>query len=157
MSPAFSAMKIALEHPDQPEVIRLIGELDAYQMPLYPPESHHGIDIRALARPNVLFAVVRDGQGQAFGCGAVVLNPGFGEIKRMFVRPEGRGQGVAAALLSFLEAEAIARGCRRFTLETGVRQPEALGLYARAGYVPCGPFGDYAPDPLSVFMHKPVA
>ena len=52
------------------------------------------------------------------------------------------------------EAEAAARGCRLYVLETGVSQPAALALYARAGYVPGGPFGDYAADPLSVFMTK---
>jgi putative acetyltransferase len=39
-------------------------------------------------------------------------------------------------------------------LETGIRQPEALGLYEQAGYKRRGPFGDYAEDPLSVFMQK---
>ena len=52
-------VSIALESPDQPEVIALIDELDAYQKPLYPPESHHGIDLAALSRTNVLFAVAR--------------------------------------------------------------------------------------------------
>lgn len=52
-------MRIALESPDQPEVIALIDAPDAYQIPLYPAESHHGIDIAALCRPEVLFAVAR--------------------------------------------------------------------------------------------------
>lgn len=150
-------MNIALESPTQAEVIRLIDELDAYQKPLYPPESHHGIDIEALSQPNVLFAVVRDARGVAVGCGAIVLQPEFGEIKRMYVRPENRGGGIAMALLTWLEGEAIARDCRRFVLETGVSQPEALALYGRAGYVRCGPFGTYAEDPLSVFMQKDAA
>ncbi|MGE8366883.1 GNAT family N-acetyltransferase [Cupriavidus sp.] len=150
-------MNIALESPTQAEVIRLIDELDAYQKPLYPPESHHGIDIEALSQPNVLFAVVRDARGVAVGCGAIVLQPEFGEIKRMYVRPENRGGGIAMALLTRLEGEAIARDCPRFVLETGVSQPEALALYGRAGYVRCGPFGTYAEDPLSVFMQKDAA
>lgn len=150
-------MNIALESPRQAEVIRLIDELDAYQKPLYPPESHHGIDIDALSQPNVLFAVVRDQQGTAVGCGAMVLQPEFGEIKRMFVRPANRGGGIAMRLLATLEKEAKGRACPRFVLETGVSQPEALALYARAGYAKCGPFGDYADDPLSVFMQKDAA
>ncbi|WP_458766481.1 GNAT family N-acetyltransferase [Cupriavidus basilensis] len=150
-------MNIALESPRQVEVIRLIDELDAYQKPLYPPQSHHGIDIDALSQPNVLFAVVRDQQGTAVGCGAMVLQPEFGEIKRMFVRPANRGGGIAMRLLATLEKEAVTRACPRFVLETGVSQPEALALYARAGYLRCGPFGDYADDPLSVFMQKDAA
>lgn len=147
-------MPIALESPNQPEVLALIDALDAYQKPLYPPESHHGIDLDALCRPEVLFAVARNGQGRAVGCGAIVLGPDFGELKRMFVQPAQRGQGLSKALLGFLETQAQARGCRVFALETGIHQAEALGLYARAGYRRCGPFGDYADDPLSVFMTK---
>lgn len=153
-------MHIALESARQPDVIRLIDELDAYQIPLYPIESHHGIDLDALSRPDVLFAVIRDAAGTAVGCGAVVLctdDGDYGELKRMYVRPAQRGQGLARRLLAFLEAAAQQRGCRVFRLETGIRQPEALGLYAKAGYAGRGPFGSYGPDPLSVFMEKRVA
>jgi putative acetyltransferase len=68
-------MRLALERPDQPEVLTLIDALDAYQQPLYPPPSHHGIDIAALLQPQVVFAVARDDAGAAIGCGAVVLGP----------------------------------------------------------------------------------
>jgi len=149
-------MRIALERPDQPEVLSLIAELDAYQTVLYPPESHHGIDINALGQSNVLFAVARNTEGHAIGCGAVVLKPTFGELKRMFVRPQHRGHGIAKALLAFLEAEAVTAECRLLMLETGISQPEALGLYARSGYARCGPFASYTNDPLSVFMQKRV-
>jgi putative acetyltransferase len=149
-----SALRIALESAAQPEVRRLIDALDDYQKPLYPAESHHGIDIAALSKPNVLFVVARTATQQAVGCGAVVLGPAYGELKRMWVNPDYRGQGIGRAVLDYLEAQARLRGCARFTLETGVRQPEALTLYERAGYQRCGPFGDYAEDPHSVFMHK---
>jgi putative acetyltransferase len=147
-------MRVALEHPAQPEVLALIEELDAYQAALYPPESNHGIGVEALARPGVLFAVARDEEGAAVGCGALVLGEDHGELKRMYVRPGRRGLGVGKALLAFLEAEASRRGCTRFMLETGISQPEALRLYERSGYARRGPFGTYAADPLSVFMHK---
>jgi putative acetyltransferase len=133
-----------------------VDELDAYQEPLYPPESHHGIDIAALGQPNVLFAVVRSADGAAIGCGAVVLGADYGEIKRMFVRPQHRGRGISKALLVFLEAEAMAKGCTLLMLETGVSQPEALRLYESAGYIRRGPFGNYVEDPLSIFMYKPI-
>jgi putative acetyltransferase len=150
-------MNIALEHPDQPDVIQLVEALDAYQKPLYPPECHYGIDIAALSAAHVLFAVARDQRGAAVGCGAIVLESAYGELKRMFVRPEHRGQGVAAKVLAFLENTAVARGCKQFTLETGISQPEALAFYARAGYVERGPFGNYPADPFSVFMEKTPA
>jgi len=147
-------MRIGLEPPGQPEVIALIDALDAYQRPMYPPESHHGIDLEALSRPNVLFAVARDASGRAIACGAIVLESGYGEIKRMYVMPEERGRGIARALLRFLEEAAAARGVASFALETGNRQHEAIALYEHAGYVNCEPFGEYQPDPHSVFMRK---
>lgn len=150
-------MHITLEAPDQPEVLALIEELDAYQKPLYPAESHHGIDIAALSRPAVIFAVARDDSGRAVGCGAIVLEAGHGELKRMYTRPGLRGQGVASALLRRLETEALARGCRHFVLETGYLQAAAIALYERFGYRRRGPFGDYVDDPNSVFMHKAAA
>jgi putative acetyltransferase len=145
---------IALETADQPEVIALIAELDAYQDALYPPESRHALDLAALTQPDVLFAVARTAAGQAVGCGAVVLDAEAGELKRLFVSPAARGQGLAQRLLARLEAEAVGRGCQLLQLETGPYQPEALGLYARCGYERRGPFGGYADDPLSVFMEK---
>lgn len=150
-------MHIHFESPDQPEVIALIAELDAYQDGLYPPESRHALDLRALMQPHVIFAVARAGDGQAVGCGAVVLGPAYGELKRMYVRAGARGRGVAARLLAELEAAAQARGCWRLKLETGPYQPEALGFYARSGYERRGPFGSYVDDPLSVFMQKSLA
>jgi putative acetyltransferase len=150
-------MNIAFESPDQPEVIALIAELDAYQDTLYPPESRHALDLSLLKQPNVLFAVARDSAGRAIGCGAIVLRPEFGELKRMYVSPRGRGQGVAKKLLALLELQAIGAGCKLLKLETGPHQPEALALYDSAGYERRGPFGDYTNDPLSVFMQKHLA
>lgn len=150
-------IRLDLERPDQPEVERLIDALDAYQRPLYPAESHHGIDLTALREPSVLFAVARGSNDAPLACGAVKLEAGYGELKRMYTTPAHRGLGVGKALLTFLESEAQARGCTRFTLETGYLQNEALGLYARAGYSRCAPFGDYVEDPNSVFLQKTVA
>lgn len=147
-------MPVAIETPDQPDVRALIDALDRYQSALYPAQSNHLLDLAALMQPNVLFAVARDEQGIAQGCGAVVMNPEYGEIKRMFVRPEVRGQGIAAELLKFLEVSAQASSCYRLMLETGIRQPEAIALYRRFGYAQCGPFNGYRDDPLSLFMEK---
>ena len=148
-------MQITIESPGQPDVIQLIEELDAYQTQLYPPESNHLVDIDSLTKPNVLFAVVRNESDTAIGCGAVLIGKDFAELKRMFVLPEYRGRGIAKSLLRFLESEAKARGATVFTLETGISQSEAIALYEKSGYVRCEPFGDYKPDPLSVFMKKP--
>jgi len=150
-------MTIAFESPDQPEVIALVAELDAYQDTLYPPQSRHSLDLASMKQPNVLFAVARDHTGHAIGCGAIVLHPEFGELKRMYVSPRGRGRGIARKLLALLESQAIGSGCKVLKLETGPYQHEALALYASAGYERRGPFGDYTNDPLSVFMQKHIA
>ena len=152
--PTNRSATITLESPDQPEVIALIAELDAYQDTLYPPENRYALDLNSLKQTNVLFAVARDGNGLAIGCGAIVIGTEFGELKRMYVSPHGRGQGIARKLLALLESHAINAGCRLFTLETGPYQPEALALYVSAGYERRGAFGDYVDDPMSVFMQK---
>jgi putative acetyltransferase len=149
-------LAIGQEPPNQPDVMALIEALDAYANALYPPESNHLLDIAALSDPAVAFLVVRDG-GEAVGCGAVLRDPrGFGEVKRMYVRRGERGRGIGRRMLA--EIEAIARGGRlpMLRLETGIHNTEALALYRRAGFEECSAFGDYAPDPLSVFMEKRV-
>ncbi len=149
-----TVMQIALESADQPDVRSLIDALDAYQGALYPAASNYHLSVDALVQPNVLFAVARDADGVALGCGAVVLLDGYGELKRMFVPAEQRGRGIATAIITFLEAHAVQRNGLLLRLETGIHQPEAHGLYARAGYERRGPYGDYPDDPLSVFMEK---
>lgn len=150
-------MHIAFEDPDQADIIALIAELDAYQGSLYPPEACYTLDIAALAQPQVRFAVARDADGVARGCAAVVLGGDYGEIKRMYVQPALRGQGVAALLLQQLTAAAQAAGCPALMLETGPLQPAALAFYAAQGFERCAAFGDYPDHPLSVFMRKPLA
>ncbi|QPF72099.1 GNAT family N-acetyltransferase [Roseateles sp. DAIF2] len=150
-------MQIRLESPAQPDIAQLIAELDAYQHELYPPESVYALDLNALQAERVRFAVVRDAAGRALGCGAVVLGQDFAEIKRMYVHPDARGQGLARRLLARLEDEAQAAGSPALMLETGPYQTEALALYEACGFARRGPFGDYRDDPYSVFMHKPLA
>lgn len=147
-------MQVALEHPDQPDVISLIAELDAYQDTLYPAEARYALDLASLCQPHVLFAVARAPEGHAVGCCAIVLLPAYGEVKRLYVQPQVRGSGVASQLIQALEAEARARGCPVLMLETGPYQAEALAFYARHGYARCGPFGEYPAHELSVFMSK---
>lgn len=149
-------MHIALESVDQPDIVALIDALDAYQGALYPAESNYHLSVEALKASNVLFAVVRDDAGVVIGCGAVVLFDDYGELKRMFVPQAQRGRGVAKAIITYLEAHAVQRNCQLLRLETGIHQPEALSLYASAGYERRGPYGDYPEDPLSVFMEKAI-
>jgi len=137
-------------------VVPLIEALDAYATALYPPESNHLLDVGSLSDAAVSFLVAR-AEGEAIGCGAVLRDPrGWGEVKRMFVRPNQRGKGIGVRVLAELEALVIGSGLTLLRLETGIHNREALALYRRAGFTERGPFGDYASDPLSVFMEKRV-
>jgi len=147
------AIMLAIESPRQPEVQRMLEALDAYQSTLYPPESNHFLDVEGLAAPNVRFIVARRG-GVAVGCGALRIDVGYGELKRMYVVPAARGHRLGRLILDRIEAEARRAGLLCLRLETGIHQPEALALYRAAGYAEREAFGEYAADPLSVFMEK---
>jgi putative acetyltransferase len=88
--------------------------------------------------------------GRDVACGGLrLLAPGVGEVKRMYVDPSVRGQGCARALLRALLDHARARGLHEVRLETGLLQPEAIGLYASEGFTPIAPYGYYKDEPLS--------
>jgi putative acetyltransferase len=72
----------------------------------------------------------------------------------MHTAEAARGRGVGSALVRHIVAEARTQGMRRLSLETGSWPYflPARALYARHGFVECGPFGDYREDPNSVFM-----
>ena len=148
------AIRIDVETTVQEDVVEMIKALDCYLDSLYPSGSNYLLSLDSLMGESVRFLVARV-DGVAAGCGALVLDePGYAEIKRMYVKPEARRLGVGVAILRELESLARQEKRRCIRLETGVHQPEALALYRRAGYVERGPFGDYPADPLSVFMEK---
>jgi putative acetyltransferase len=149
-----SIMIITHESPNQPDIVALLDQLDAYCGGLYPAESNHLMDIASLMLPGVVFLVARDDGGRAAGCGAFVERGDYAEVKRMFVDPSLRGQGAGARLLADIARRASAAGITCLRLETGIYQPEAIGLYERSGFVRCAPFGEYQPDPLSLFMER---
>jgi putative acetyltransferase len=147
-------LAIARENPNQPDVLALLHESDAFSAARYPPESQHLIDPAALSRPDVRFLVARR-SGRAVGCGALVLTGDCSaELKRMIVAETARGQGVGRTILEQLEATARREHVRIIHLETGIYNDAALRTYRAAGYRACGPFGTYAVDPLSVFLQK---
>jgi GNAT superfamily N-acetyltransferase len=89
------------------------------------------------------------------GCGGLIrVDASLAEVKRMFVRPAYQRRGIGRAVLSAIEARASELGFRELRLETGVRQPEALGLYRSSGWseIPCYP--PYAGATLSVCFGK---
>jgi putative acetyltransferase len=103
-------------------------------------------------------AVVAYVDGQAVGCGAFKpFQENTVEIKRMFVRPEFRGQQIAQAILAELENWAREIGSSLCVLETGLKQPEAIRLYQRSGYARIPNYGQYAGIENSVCLQKQIA
>jgi putative acetyltransferase len=149
-------MPILRETPDQPEVIAMLDQLDAYCGELYPAESNHLMDIASLTKSDVVFLVARDDAGKAVGCGACVNRGAYGEVKRMYVDPAQRGKGTGRKLLDAIVDEGRSQGLSSLKLETGIYQPEAISLYEKYGFTYIPPFGDYQLDPLSVFMEKAI-
>ena len=104
--------------------------------------------------PGAAFVVAYE-DGLPIGCGAICpLEPGIGEIHRMFVEREARGRGIARRILDELERIAPELEYRAIRLETGTRQPYAIKLYEKAGYDRIAPYGQYRNDPLSLCFEK---
>ena len=147
---------ITSERPDTADAKALIDELEAHLATLYPRESRHGYSVEKLLAQEVAFFLVRDNETPV-GCGGIQLfGTDYGELKRMYVRPQFRGLGFAKLLLNHLAGYARSRGVRLLRLETGIHQHAAIGLYERAGFHSIRPFGDYADDPLSRFYEKRI-
>ena len=147
--------EIQIENPRATGVPELIAALDDYLSSLYPPTSNHFLDLDQLSQRDIRLFVARL-EGSPLACGALRIARDYGEVKRMYVSPAARGAGLGRAILARIESEAQREGLRVMRLETGNRQTEALALYRSAGYVDCGPFGEYGPDPISRFMEKRI-
>lgn len=154
MSSAISGISVSRVAASDPAVRTLIEELDAYQAALYPSESNHLLDFETLSAPQMhLFSVSVDGEMK--GCGGFWSHDGYAEVKRLYIHPSARGLGLGKKLMTYIEDQMRFEGFKLAKLETGIAQPEALGLYRAMGYALCAPFGDYpTDDPLSVFMQK---
>lgn len=146
---------IRAESAGAPDVLALLAASDAYHAALYPAESNHLLDAAALAADGARLLVARAADGTALGTGSVLpRGADWGELKRMYVADAARGLKLGRRLLGALEAEARHLGLSILRLETGIHQPEALGLYRAAGYREVPPFPPYRPDQLSLFFEK---
>ena len=148
---------VSLEPPDTPEAMLLISELEAELEPLYPSKSRHGLSVERLIAEQVAFFVLR-ADGVPAACGGVKLvGMAYGELKRMYVRPQYRRSGFATALLNHLTDFTRAHGVEVLRLETGIHQHSAIRLYEREGFHRIPPFASYEDDPLSVFFEKSLS
>ena len=148
---------ITPERPDTADAMALIAELEAYLEPLYPRESRHGYSVEKLIAEAVAFFLIRE-DGAPAGCGGIQLfGTEYGEIKRMYVRPQSRGRGFAKMMLSHLADYAQSQGVTTLRLETGIHQHAAIALYEQMGFQQIPPFGDYKFDPLSRCYEKRIS
>lgn len=150
-----SDLAIVRERPDTADATKLIEELEAVLSPLYAVESRHGYSVGKLIKEGVHFFVARAG-GQPAACGGIQFYPGFGELKRMYVRDAWRGRGLGHALLEHLAQHARANACALLRLETGIHQHAAIKLYERWGFRRIEAFAPYKPDPVSIFYEKRI-
>ena len=153
-------LTVTREPPRQSEVDALLTLSGEFAAALYPPESNFLLNVDELEAPGVLFFVARTAAGAAVGTAAVVpLDQGdaattTAELKRMFVHPEARGEGVAGRLLDAAESAALAGGIRRMVLETGPLHVAALAFYRAHGYDEIPQFGQYVGEEFSVCFGK---
>ena len=148
-------MNVTIEpgDPRDPQVVELLTQSHELMQSLFPEESNHYLSIDTLCGPDTRFLVARR-DGETLGCGALIVKPGYGEVKSMFTDPAARGLGLGALILAGIEDQARSENLPVLRLETGHLLADAHRLYARSGFSECGPFGDYRKDPNSLFMEK---
>ena len=149
-------MRIKVDDLRGPEIQELLGEHLRNMHEISPPESVHALDLEGLRKPEITFWTVWEGD-ELLGCGALKeLGGAHAEIKSMRTAARHLRKGVAKTLLTHILAEAVRRGYKRLSLETGSMgefEP-ARRLYASFGFTFCAPFADYVEDPHSVFMTR---
>jgi len=148
-------MRIQLVDYGHPDAMRLREEQRAELAERYgTPDSEPGGP--PAAHEMQVFVLARDAAtGEPLGCGGLrALGDSVGEIKRMFVVPAQRRNGVAGQVLQALERHAVERGWTALRLETGALQPDAIAFYERHGYARIARFGPYVADELSVCFER---
>ena len=144
---------VAFTHPD-PQ--RLVADVQAEYVRLYGSPDSTPLDTGVFDPPQGAFFVgYVDGQPVAMGgwrlrsdvCALGATRTA--EVKRMYVAPAARRQGLAGTMLAHLEGTAAHAGADVMVLETGTEQPEAIAMYERAGYERVESFGYYAWSPKS--------
>ena len=145
---------IDVDDPTREDVRSLLEQHLTFARGITPPDDVHALDLDGLLDSTITFFSLRVG-GELLGVGAIKqLDPEHAELKSMHTALAARRHGVGRAIVDHLVAVAAAHGVRRVSLETGAGEAfaPARALYARAGFVSCGPFGDYEASPNSAFM-----
>jgi putative acetyltransferase len=147
-------MKIEIDDLSRPQIHALLNEHLRSMHELSPPESVHALDLEKLRMPDITFWSAWEGP-VLLGCGALKeLDRKHGEVKSMRTPSALRRTGAGRALLGHVIEVAWTRNYERLSLETGSMEAfrPAQTLYESFGFGYCGPFGEYAEDPNSIFM-----
>jgi GNAT superfamily N-acetyltransferase len=147
-------VEIRVEPYDGPVARELIAAVQQEYVERYGGPDDSPVDPLDFTPPRGCFVVAYDGAEAVATGGLRPAEDGAMEIKRMYVRPEWRGRGLARVVLADLEQRARDLGAKRIVLETGERQPEAIRLYETSGYARIDGYGHYACSPMSVSFGK---
>lgn len=146
-------VRIIRTDPTHPDFVALVSKLDEYLAVLDGEEHEFYHKLNTIG--NLKYVVMAYKGEVAVGCGAIKE---FGddamEVKRMYVEPSRRGAGIGGQLLAELEKWTKELGHRKCVLETGKRQPEAIRLYEKCGYVRIPNYGQYIGMENSVCFEK---
>ncbi len=151
-------MKIVEGGLDHQQVVAMLRFHFDTNIAVTPPGSAHVFDVSRLKGPDVFFWSAWIGE-MLMGVGALkLMGNDEGEIKSMHTLQTSRRSGVGGAMLRHIIEEAQKHGVKRLYLETGSFEffAPARALYAKHGFKPCGPFGQYKPDINSTFMAKEI-
>jgi putative acetyltransferase len=149
-------MRIDLDDVSRPKVVALVEYHLRSMHEISPPDSVFALDLTGLKHPSVTFWTAWDGDDLLGMGGLKQLDAAHGEIKSMRTAPTALRRGVGREMLGHILGEARARGYRRLSLETGSNAPfaPAWAMYERAGFVPCGPFGEYRDTSFSRYFTR---
>ena len=145
---------IEVDDPHATDVRELLERHLEFARATTPPEGVFALEANELADPSVTFYGYRV-DGELLAVGALKqLDGEHAELKSMHTAQAARGRGIGRAMVDHLLAVAREQGLTRVSLETGnmAEFAPARSLYSKAGFVLCGPFGDYQANATSTFM-----
>lgn len=139
-----------------PDFVSLVAQLDALLAERDGEENAYYSQFNKIDQLNQVVVIYDDQLPVA--CGAIkVFNEKAMEVKRMYTVPANRGKGLATRVLTELETWAAELGFPKCVLETGKRQPEAIALYEKNGYLRTPNYGQYIGIDNSVCFEKSLA
>lgn len=159
MGQQFAPLVVIRRDLDHPDVAPMIEQLNRELIDTEPEggKCFHSLLHEEVQDGGAFYVAYLDAAPVA--CGAyrrIDGTPGAAEVKRMWAHPDSRGSKLGAAVLMTIIQAATADGYDELKLETGEHLTTAVGLYRRAGFEPCGAWGEYLDSPLSYCMRLPL-